>query len=49
MKHTDAAEDYANRSQTEIEIVFTKFNLIFNRNFNFNSKIETISAVKSLT
>jgi hypothetical protein len=25
MKHTHAAEDYANRSHNEIEAVFTKF------------------------
>jgi hypothetical protein len=42
------------RYHKEIEAVFTKFNrttsfnLYFNRNFNFNFKIETSSAVKSL-
>jgi hypothetical protein len=35
MKHTHAAEDYANRSHKEIE---TKFNKVtyFNKNFNLN-------------
>jgi hypothetical protein len=46
MKHTHAAKDYTNRSHNETETVFTKynsvncFNLKFNRNFNFNYKIE---------
>jgi hypothetical protein len=52
MKQTHAAEDYANKSHTEIEAVFTKFNraIYFNLNFNsnFNFKIERSSAVNSL-
>jgi hypothetical protein len=42
MKHTHAAEVYANRSHKEIEPVFTKFNrgtyfnFNFINNFNFN-------------
>jgi hypothetical protein len=52
LKHTHTVEDYSNRSHKEIKAVFTKynraiyFNLNFNRNFNF--KIETSNAVKSL-
>jgi hypothetical protein len=54
MKHIHADEDYANRSHTEIETVFTKFNRAtyfnsnFNRIFNFKFKIETSSAMNTL-
>jgi hypothetical protein len=46
MKHTRAAEDYANRHHKEIEDAFTKFNRA--TYFNLNFKIETSSAVNSL-
>jgi hypothetical protein len=48
MKHSYAAEDYANRSYKEIETVFTKFGRATYFNLNFNFKNDTSSAVNNL-
>jgi hypothetical protein len=46
MKHTHAAEDYANRSHKEFETVFTKFNTATYFNFNFNRNFNLILKLK---
>jgi hypothetical protein len=54
MKHSHAAEDYADRSHKESVAVLAKFNRAiyfnfnFNRSFDFNFKIEHASAVNNL-